>query len=1037
MARPPFHPAVAGWFASTIGTPTPTQQCAWPLIAAGRDTVVAAPTGSGKTLTAFLPLIDALVRQPTAGEVRVLYVSPLKALSHDIEKNLQPALEGIGERVGSPSLTVMVRTGDTSNADRDRIRRRPPPILVTTPESLYIMLNSPAMRRLFGGVRHVVVDELHALAASKRGAHLTLTLERLRRLTGGSLQRIGLSATQKPLQRLGQWLTGGETPAIVDAGMQRQLDLGMELPAAPLGAITSHEQWGQIADRLAELAEEHRGTLIFVNTRRLAEHMARLLTERLDAAVVAAHHGSLARGQRLEAEQALKAGKLKAVVATASLELGIDIGDLELVCQLGTPRAIATLVQRIGRAGHRLGAVPKGRLFPLTRDDLLECTVLLECIRRGELDCTEIPQQPLDVLAQQLLAAAACESIDHEATLEWVRRAWPYRNLSETDFMAVIETLERGFDGRQEAVRLVRNPACGTLSASEDVRRLCNMNAGAIPDQFDQDVWLLPEGERLGSVTEDFAFESMVGDIFQLGNHSYRLHKAAADGLFVEDAGDEPPGIPFWVGEAPGRTPELSAAVATLLASADEALSRGGAIPGLDGEDAATAQLSAYVEAVHAALGKLPTRDRVILERFFDDTGNYHLVIHSVFGIRLNRAWGLALRKRFCRRFNFELQAAATDNALLLSLGPSHSFPLAEPIRYLQSATVREVLVQALLDAPVFISRWRWVANTALAVPRNNQRGRVPPQHQRNRAEDLLALLFPDQLACLENIRGEREIPEHPLVRQAIDDCLFEAMDIEGLEDLLARIEAGEVEVHTADLNGPSPRAAEIVHGRAWSFLDDGEAEERRTRTVSTPPRTPSRAEAARLGTLPPPAIGRLRRDCWPQPRNPDELHQALLAAGCITVEEGRTATPIHGAGHAPGQWTAWFTALCKELRAACLHQGSTPRAWCATERAGEMLLLHPDWVARPALPGHLPGSQVVEPEAALAELLRGRLTVLGPVPAAQLARSLCIDDARVETGLAALEGGGELIRVDAAGETLWMLRRHAVALRRDARSDG
>ncbi len=891
-----FHPAVAGWFARTFPAPTEAQVLAWPSIRSGRHTLVAAPTGSGKTLTAFMAAIDRLVREGLAAggelpdETTVVYVSPLKALSNDIHLNLEAPLAGIRAelaRLGLPDVAIRtaVRTGDTSQAERNRIWKQPPHILVTTPESLYVLLGSASGRRMLASTRSVIVDEIHSVAASKRGSHLALTLERLEALCGRRMTRIGLSATQKPIDEVAHFLVGTAAVAghgtpdceIVDIGYTRQRDIALEVPPVPLQAVMSNEQWELVYTRLAQMVEQHRTTLVFVNTRRMAERAARHLAERLGKEVVAAHHGSLAKELRLDAEQRLKRGELRVLVATASLELGIDIGNVDLVCQLGSPRSIAAFLQRVGRSGHHVGGVPKGRLFPQSRDDLVESAALLDCVRRGELDALEIPPAPLDVLAQQIVAEVGATEWEEDALFDLVRRAWPYAQLPRGEFDAIVRMLADGFTTR-------RGPRAGYLHRDAVHRRLCGrknarmtalMSGGTIPDTADYAVILEPQAIPIGNVNEDFAVESLAGDVFQLGNASYRILRVEAGRVRVEDAKGAPPSIPFWLGEAPGRTDELSVGVsrlreeiATRLApmagdgsQADVALeSRHPAamqwlLDELKLDENTAAQLLGYLAHQHAALGILPTRSVVAIERFFDESGGTQLVIHSPYGSRLNRAWGLALRKRFCRKFNFELQAAATEDAIVLSLSTSHSFPLIDVSHYLHSSSAREVLVQALLDAPLFTARWRWNATNALALPRFSGGKRVAPQLQRMRSEDLLATVFPDQVACAENLVGEREVPDHPLVAQTLHDCLHEAMDIAGLVALLERMEGGSVEVVARDLTGPSPFAAEALNARPYAFLDDAPLEERRTQAV--PPSKPrccaSKARATSCEATSPP----------------------------------------------------------------------------------------------------------------------------------------------------------------------------------------
>src|SRR5689334_5904314 len=956
-----FHPAVAAWFERSFAAPTAAQAQAWPAFQAGRHVLIAAPTGSGKTLAAFLAAIDGLVRQGLDGglkdETQIVYVSPLKALSNDIQRNLEAPLAGIRESLkaqGLPDVDIRtwVRTGDTPPGERERMRRRPPHIVVTTPESLYILLGSESGRAMLATTRTVIVDEIHALAANKRGTHLALSLERLAALCGGQLLRVGLSATQKPIEDVARFLVGtsasntGVDCTIIDTGHRRARDLALELPDSPLEAVMSAEVWEQVYQRLAELIEAHRTTLVFVNTRRLVERVTRQLSERIGADRVTAHHGSLAKEQRLDAEQRLKHGKLRALVATASLELGIDIGDVDLVCQLGSPHAIASFLQRVGRSGHAVAGTPKGRLFPLSRDDLVECSALLDSVGRGELDRLTIREAPLDVLAQQIVAEVAARDWDENELYALVRRAWPYRRLDRKDFSAVLAMLAEGFStrrGRRGAL-IHYDSVNHMLRGRRGARLTALTSGGTIPENADYQVHLEPDNHIIGSVNEDFAVESLGGDIFQLGNKSYRILRVERGVVRVEDAHGMAPTIPFWLGEAPGRSDELSDSVSALRAAIAERLATDAS-----GEDAvvrlvqsgiaepAARQLVEYLAAARAALGELPTRSTIVLERFFDESGGAQLVIHSPYGSRINRAWGLALRKRFCRKFNFELQAAATEDNIVISLTHAHSFALEEVIQYLRAATVREVLVQALLDAPMFITRWRWVIGVALALPRFRGGRKVPPQLARMGAEDLIGAVFPDQIACAENLPGEREVPDHPLVRQTIDDCLADEMDLAGLERLLARIEAGEVRVVARELTEPSPLALEVLAARPYAYLDDAPLEERRTQAVMAR-RWLSPEEAADIGRLDADAIARVRQEAWPDATNADELHDALLWLGFLTEDEARSPA-----------WSAWLAELAGAKRVTRLR---TPRAtlWVTAERLRQFQAMRPDATLDPPI---------------------------------------------------------------------------------------
>jgi len=1014
-----FHPAVAAWFVARFRDATEVQCKAWEVTRGHESALISAPTGSGKTLAAFMAALNDLVieglEHGLSEDVHVLYVSPLKALSNDIQKNLQEPLTGIRQKLvelGYPDVAIRdaVRTGDTTALERNRIRRSPPHILVTTPESLFILLTSNSGRAMLSRVRSIIVDELHAVAGSKRGAHLMLSLARLDQLChdtcGNTPIRIGLSATQKQIERMAEFLMGSGSARchVIDTGYTRERDLALALPESPLETSISNEVWSELYDQLAELIKAHRTTLIFVNNRRLAERATRHLAERIGEEHITAHHGSLAREHRLKAEQRLKAGQLRALVATSSLELGIDIGEVDLVCQMGSPRSIAAFLQRVGRSGHGVDALPKGRLFPLSLDDLVECTAVLDGIRRGELDQIRVPAKPLDVLAQQIVAEVSSHEWNVTALYERFRSAQPYRELTRTQFDQTVEMLAEGFSTRRgrSAAHVHHDAVNHELRGRRGARLTALTNAGVIPDQFDVDVVLSPEGHRVGTIGEDFAFETMLGDIFQLGNTSYRILKSETGKLHVEDARGQPPTIPFWFGEAPGRSDELSASVSRLRAAAERLLESNGVescerwfAEELRLSVPAARQLTQYLAAGKAALGVLPTHDTIVFERFFDEAGDTHLVIHSPYGSRVNKAWGLSLRKRFCRQFNFELQASALDDTIVLSLGPTHSFPLDDIKNYLRSTSVHDVLCQALLDAPMFGTRWRWNASVALAIRRTRHGKRIAPQLQRMAAEDLLAVVFPDQLACAENIHaGCREIPDHPLVQQTMRDCLYDTMDVDGLIALLRRIEDGALRIVTCELTAPSPLAEAILGARPYAFLDDGAAEERRTRAVRTRGLFEPR-EAAELGRLDPAAIQRVRVEAWPDITTADELHDALMVHGFLTATEGAAVT-------------AEFEALRLARRATSLSVGEQ-RVWVAAERLTQFRQIVPDVRIDDDLPNV--GKTAASAEDALVEVLRGRLELLGPVTDAALAQSLGMEVASIQTAVLTLEQQGSAMR--------------------------
>jgi ATP-dependent helicase Lhr and Lhr-like helicase len=956
----PFHPTLREWFAERLGEPTPPQRRGWPLIRAGGNVLVAAPTGSGKTLAAFLSAIDSLLRagSPLPDQTSVLYVSPLKALANDVRKNLELPLAELRARDPSlPEVRVLVRTGDTPQRERAAMAKRPPHLLVTTPESLYILLTSEAGRAMLRTVRTAILDEIHAVLGDKRGSHLSLSLERLEALAG-PFQRIGLSATQRPIEEVARFLAGeGRECAIVDEGHARVLDLGVEIPRSPLAAVCSHEVWGEIYGRIADLVREHRTTLVFVGTRKMAERIAAALTRLMGEEQVTCHHGSLSRERRLDAEERLKAGKLRALVATASLELGIDVGEVDLAIVVGATRSIATFLQRVGRSGHALGRVPKGRIFPLTRDELVEAAALLRAVRLGLLDRSARAPAALDILAQQIVAACVPETWEEDALFDRMRRAFPYRDLDRKDFDAVVALHANG-----RRALLHRDGVHRRLRATRRARLVAVTSGGAIPDRADYQVVADPEGILVGTLDEDFAVESDAGDIVQLGNASWRILKVGRGIVRVADAKGAPPSLPFWLGEAPSRTRELSG----LIGEVRERGADGAWVQEECGlPEVVAREVSLYIEEGVASLGSTPTGKRVVAERFLDEAGGAQLVLHAPFGGRINRAWGLALRKRFCRRFGFELQAAANEEAIVLSLGPHHRFPLEEVFDYLRAATAREVLVQAVLATPMFGARWRWNAGRSLLLERARGGRRVPAPLLRMRAEDLLVEAFPDAIACGETLPpGDLRVPEgHPLVRQTIEDCLREACDLEGLLEVLRGLEDGTIAKVAVETREPSAFARGVLSVRPYGFLDDAPLEERRTQAVRMR-RFLDPREADAVGDLDPEAVRRVREEAWPSPRDDEEVHEALLWMGFATVDEARS-------------WEAWLERLAADGRV--VREGDR---WFAAEASRN-------------------------PK----DVLRGRLEALGPVT-------------DPDPLLADLEREGFAMRVRMGGREAWCERR-------------
>jgi ATP-dependent helicase Lhr and Lhr-like helicase len=1130
------HPLVAEWFVRKFGTPTEPQEQGWPHILAGRTTLISAPTGSGKTLAAFLACIDQLVRKALAGHLddhtEVLYVSPLKALGNDIQKNLEVPLSEILQMAGErgllmPEIRTAVRTGDTLMHERRAMLKRPPHILVTTPESLYILLTAERSRAILRDVETVIVDEIHAVADDKRGAHLTLSLERLEALTYRPPVRIGLSATQKPIEEVAHFLTGNGRPApvIVDVGHKRKLDLAVEVPGSSLGPITTNEMWDEVYNRLVELIEQHRSTLVFVNTRRLAERIAHHLGERLGEDNVAAHHGSLSRKLRLSAEQKLKEGKVKVLVATASLELGIDIGTVDLVVQISSPRAIAVALQRVGRSGHWRGAIPKGRLFAGTRDDLLECAALVRAIRQGDLDRLIIPDAPLDILAQQIVAACAAESSntkrsaavpvtvpsassgqavgtsrphlrgqdalepagedagvtqhpaddggwDEDALFELVTRAYHYRNLSRETYNSILEMLSEGIASRRGryGAYIHHDKVNRKLRPRRGSRLAAITSGGAIPETALFTVVAEPEGIVVGTLDEDFAVESNAGDIMLLGNTSWRIRRVEGKSgrVLVEDAHGSPPSVPFWRGEAPARTQELSAHVADLRKEISDRLQHTSPIGvsqsqpavaetvawlkeecGLD--DSGAEQAIEYILQGRAVLGDVPTQDTIIAERFFDEGGGMQLIIHAPYGGRINKAWGLALRKRFCRSFNFELQAAATDNGLNIALAEQHSFPLADVFHFLNAETVQPVLEQAALDSPIFGTRWRWDANRSLALLRFQGGKKVPPQIQRMRSDDLLASVFPDVAACQENIVGDIQIPDHPLVKEVMKDVLTEAMDIDGLKALLSGIQQGRIRCLAVDTPVPSQFSHEILNANPYAYLDDAPLEERRARAVEMRRILPE-SVLEEVGKLDPAAIAQVREEAWPDVRDADELHDVLhtliafpqttwgqppldfaqgrspaverseaeqgfslsLALQSDSSPDNRATldrTTEDGYPHvsrSAGEWQAHFARLLERGRAVrAKHDGMS--YWAAAERAKVFSLLFPG--AEFDCPVADIQTSLPSSDDALLVLVTGWMSCLGPATASQLGNLVGLPASEIEKALLRMEASGAVLR--------------------------
>ena len=1054
----PFHPIVLRWFSERFASPTLPQREGWAAITRGRSTLIAAPTGSGKTLAAFMWSIDRLFKRAIGGrlkdETSVVYVSPLKALGNDIAKNLQQPLAEIfrlaySEGIMLPEIRTAVRSGDTPAHERQSMVRRPPHILITTPESLYILLTAPSSREFLKNADTVIVDEIHAIAGDKRGAHLALSLERLNAWVERPLQRIGLSATQKPIEEVARLLVGSRQVnqdgtaecSIIDAGHKRDLDLRIEVPDEELGPIIRQDIWSAVYDKIVEQIQAHRTTLVFVNTRRLVERVAHQLTERLGQGKVGAHHGSLSRKTRLEVEEKLKSGQLAVVVATASLELGIDIGHVDVVCHIGAPRTLAVLLQRVGRSGHWLGAIPKGIFYPLTRDDLMQCAAAIRAVRQGELDQLTLIDKPLDILAQQMVATVASMTpvvkagvppgpaeaeggISEEALWRMMRGAYPYRNLARAEYEQLLHMLSEGVETRRSrrSAYIHRDRIHGMLRARRGARLTAITNGGAIPDTADYDVVEFPSETMVGKVNEDFAIESLSGDIFLLGNRSWRIRRVGSGKVWVEDAQGLPPSIPFWLGESPGRTVELSKAVSDLRRDVADRLpvkadAQRWLVDELTIPAAAAEQIAGYIAETQSVLGTVPGQQCIIAERFFDEAGGMQLVIHSPWGARINRAWGLALRKRFCVNFDRELQAAATDDGIVISLVEQHSFALSDVFQMLRPAMIEANLTQAALASPMFANRWRWNAGRALALMRYSGGKKVPVALQRMRAEDLLAAVFPEQMMCGDNRTGPLELPDHPLVHETMRDCLHEAMDLDGVKDVIAAIESGEINTLAVDTPAPSPMAHEILNANPYAFLDDAPLEERRARAVSLR-RIDPRLERE-FGQLDQSAIDEVRRLAWPEVRNADELHDFLLGVGILPVAQR-------------GDWRPIAEELIKNGRATETtwrpdHSDTPMRAYVAAERCDLVKSCLPDVTFTP--PVELPlglEEQAVGEEEALRKIIQGWMEAIGPTTVTKLSHRLGIQAGKVEGALLALEGIGMVLRgqftpgSSSAGETEW-----------------
>jgi len=1007
-----FHPITREWFRRRFAAPTEAQALGWPAIESGRHTLISAPTGSGKTLAAFLICIDRLLQKAIGGELTdsayVVYVSPLKALSNDVHKNLSVPLKEISQLARSrgvevPEIRIALRTGDTPAHERRVRARKPPHIWITTPESLYILLTSQSGRRGLSGVRTLILDEIHSVAGNKRGSHLALSVERLCALASAPITRIGLSATLRPIEEVARFLVGtnemeaGGKPrcSIVDTGHLRDMDLQIEMPETELGPIATLELWDETVARIARLIDEHRTTLVFVNTRRLVERLSHLLSQKIGEENVAAHHGSLSRKTRLKAEERLKNGDIRVCVATASLELGIDIGTIDIVCQIGSPRSIGVLLQRVGRSGHRFGAISRGRIFPLTRDELIECAALIYAFRKGELDRLGIPPWPLDILAQQIVAMCAAEEWSVDDLFRTVRGAYAYGRLPRTYFDRIVTMLSEGLSPRlgRKYAYLHYDSVRRVLRGRRGARLAAITSGGAIPDNADYDVIAEPDGSYVGSVNEDFAMESMAGDVFLLGNTSWRIRRIEKGKVRVEDAHGHAPNVPFWLGEAPARTPELSDLVSRIREgigqrTGDHAGCIGWLVEEVGLSEVAAEQAYAYIAEGIRILGTVPTAAHVIAERFFDETGGMQLVVHAPFGARINKAWGLVLRERLCGDSDLEIQASATDDGINLSLGPQISFPLNDLLLLLRPQEIDEILRRAIRTSPVFLTRWRWTVTRSLALLRFSGGRRVPAPIQRMRSDDLLAAVFPDPFRSQsDGMASSGQLPDHPLIFETLRDCLQGAMDAEGLQRILKKIDSGEIQFSGKDTSMPSVFSHQILNAMPYAFLDNAPLQERRARAVILRRALPE--TAGDLGKLDPGAVRSAAEDAWPVIRNPDELHDALI---------GFVLYPENECRRLDKESAGWMESLLRAGRAMRMDRNGRIY-WAAMESSA--LIPSEEDLRIPASAG----------SSALIPVVRGWIEVSGPVTAEELARILGFPEKYVHEALVHLEREGIVLR--------------------------
>jgi len=886
-----FSPATRSWFERTFAAPTPAQELGWPAIATGGHVLIQAPTGSGKTLTAFLYALDRLAATPGEG-LRVLYVSPLKALNYDIERNLRGPLAGVGSEV-----RVAVRTGDTPAKERRELISQPPDILITTPESLFLMLTSQA-RETLRGVETLILDEVHAVAGTKRGSHLALSVERLEELLERPMQRIGLSATQRPLEEIGRFVAGGRPIELVDAGTRKELDLEVVIPVEDLrelgstGAL-SHPApadgqemdigtergvqsiWPSIYPELLRLVEAHRSTIVFVNNRRLAERLALRLNELAEREIARAHHGSLAREQRVLVEEDLKAGRIPCLVATSSLELGIDMGAVDLVVQVESPKSVARGLQRIGRAGHELGQVSKGRIFPKFRADLLESAVVARAMREGEIEETRIPRNPLDVLAQQIVAISADEEIAVDDLLALVTRAYPFRDLSRAQLENVLDMLAGRYPSDEFAElrpRIVWDRTGGRIRARDGARRLAVTNAGTIPDRGLFGVFLVDGGGRVGELDEEMVYEARAGQTFLLGASTWRIEEITRDRVLVSPAPGVPGAVPFWKGEGVGRPYELGRKIGAASRELS-ALSEGTASERLRGEyhldERAARNLITFLHEQQDATGAVPSDRTIVIERFRDEIGDWRVCLLTPFGGRVHAPWAMAIAAKLRETHGLEAQSIWSDDGIALHFPETETPPPVEEL-VVDPAEVEDLVVAELGDTALFGARFRENASRALLIPRRRPGVRTPLWQQRLKAQSLL------QVA--------RRYGSFPVVLETFRECLQDVFDLPALRSLLSAVQTREVDLVEVETQTASPYSASLLFDYIATYMyeDDTPPAERRAQALSLDRdllRELLGQEELR-DLLDADAVDEVERQLRGDPRTPDQLHDQLRVRG-------------------------------------------------------------------------------------------------------------------------------------------------------------